>query len=154
MRRSLVITLSILLLLVAIVGVAWIHLRHNITPAAAEQIQAGMTQAEVESRLGGPPGKYYRWRDADARQRPRSRWLDLDRYVLSADADARIEEWVSDDFRVLVSFDTSGRVLKKTISPLDADAPPGFYLDGKNVMPVFLRDWIFGPPEEQEVATR
>src|SRR6478736_2862384 len=95
MRRSLIVIPSaILVLIAALAAVTWFSLRHNITPAAADEIKLGMTRAEVESLLGGPPGRYNRWR----RVMFLVPWSTAG--MMPGD-----NTWIADDFAVIIRYD-------------------------------------------------
>jgi hypothetical protein len=70
---------------------------HNLTPESFERVQEGMTLAEVEATLGGPPGDY-----------TGGGMVPL--ILLSntqAWADSRM--WVGDELAIDVSLDDRGR---------------------------------------------
>lgn len=126
MKRSLVIVLSIVCIVAAFVVAALP--RHNITPDAAKQIRVGMTRAEVEQILGGPPGHYYRWR----------------KFTISLPFIPSGDQWIADDFAVIVAYDAANRVEYVQTSDQLYRGPRGFFLDGNNMIPEFVRNWLGG----------
>ena len=100
MRHPLILAaIAAVLLLVGAILYTMLSLRHNITTDSVAAITRGMTRAEVESILGGPPGRYYRWRQASPILLP-------DPYLAGGE-----DEWIADDYAVFVRFDASGRVV-------------------------------------------
>jgi hypothetical protein len=72
----------------------------GISKANFARIKPGMSQAEVEATLGGPPGDY---------RTPRAGWF----YPPVTDdfLEARWEEWAGDRALIDVAFDEQDRVL-------------------------------------------
>jgi hypothetical protein len=98
---------------------AWVLLRpappsSKITPAAAERVEPGMTQAEAEAAIGLPPGDY---RSDPAGPRHFAAFLPK--------PGVRVVEWEADRCNIQLKVDeTTGRVVGKIAGePL---APPGF----------------------------
>jgi hypothetical protein len=105
-RRRLLIALGLVLAAVA----AWYLLAPvpRISSYYSRKIQPGMTRAQVETILGGPPGDY---RTAPFR-------LPDDQIIAQVPAGERWlpagEQWQGDRFSVYVTFDAQGRVDKVT----------------------------------------
>lgn len=123
---------AIILLIAALVAVGWFSLLHNITPEVAAQIKPGMTRPQVEAMLGGPPGLYFRWREVTPA------------YPVAATEGtlAGEHQWIADDFAVRVLYDPTDRVLHVQSTQVLVHGSRGFFLDGKNVMPDFVRSWL------------
>jgi hypothetical protein len=84
-----------------------------VNPAAYERIEKGMTKAEVEAILGGPPGDY--------RTRPgRETYLPLP--ILSPEEEVwPVERWQGDEGAVHIYFDSYGvRVREKEFEEAQA----------------------------------
>jgi outer membrane protein assembly factor BamE (lipoprotein component of BamABCDE complex) len=99
MRKWLLGLLAVSLVLVGVL-VALVMLRHcPVNRAAVERIRKGMTRAEVEQILGGPPGDY--------RTRPgfSSRHFETTRR-----RDPNYGEWYGDEVMLRLVFDDGGRV--------------------------------------------
>jgi hypothetical protein len=102
MRKWLVGCVAVVLVLVGALLPLAMPRRCPVTRAASEQIEKGMTQAEVHAILGGPPGDY-RTR-ADLRGWPR----------FSATEEPGAEQiavWHGDEVYVVVWSDSSGRAI-------------------------------------------
>jgi hypothetical protein len=83
-------------------GAAWFYLPLQLRPEAFARIKNGMTQAEVERLVGGPPGNYGMWKNgfttADA--------------VIPPGGPGSIEErWYDDSHCFVVWFDSNSRVV-------------------------------------------
>jgi hypothetical protein len=65
-------------------------------------VRAGMTQAEVERLLGGPPGNYGRYANGDG-------LMTLEGYIAPAGSVEKI--WCDDAIRFEIYFDAQGRVV-------------------------------------------
>ena len=133
MRRSLfVIPSAILLLLAALATAGWFSLRHNITAAAADEIKAGMSRTDVESLLGGPPGKYFRWRRVVAIHPWSTTGMGLTPHESC---------WIADDCAVVVFFNTrTGRVSdSRFYEKILHSNERGFFVGGVNLVPEFVR---------------
>ncbi len=121
MRRRGVVLWLVLFFGLACGGLMLIRLltpTHNITAEALKQLQEGMTQAEVESILGGPPGNYGRGEiigvsaassGPSSTVRFPSVWSLLPSSSGGDDPDHETKEWLGDDVGVYVSFSPRGR---------------------------------------------
>jgi hypothetical protein len=77
-----------------------------------ERVTPGMTRAEVEALLGGPPGDYRT--DVE-----RFSFSHLSLYMLWS------EDWIADEGKVSVWFDAAGCVVQRRVSkPIDLRPPP------------------------------
>src|SRR5262245_159254 len=89
--------------------------RLAIGPEGYDRIRPGMTLAEVEAAVGGPPGSYGVFDprvvqvrdDIDVRRLPECRYL----------------QWVGPGFMVGVQLDAPGRVVGKDLGEVVAQAP-------------------------------
>jgi hypothetical protein len=77
--------------------------KHNFDRTSFEKINKGMTLAEVEAILGGPPGDYT--------TRPTISECDVG-------WGPGEKEWVSDEGAISVWFDPEGRILGASFSPV------------------------------------
>jgi hypothetical protein len=86
--------------------------RDNITEANAARVQVGMSKAEVERILGGPPGNYSPPVCRYGLFGPKMPiWKTDDLMDMPPDAFAgRVDEWDGKAFRVEVLFDSEDRV--------------------------------------------
>lgn len=80
--------------------------------AAFARIEEGMTAAEVEAILGGPPGDY---RTIPPPRTSFSLGVSLGGYSMVIEKD-----WQGNEGDVLVGFDDTGHVVRKDFSPRDA----------------------------------
>jgi hypothetical protein len=111
MRRARWVLLAIVVVAVAI-AVVFFSLPpppgSGITPAGVRSIGPGMTRAEVEARLGGPPGEYSR--DVVVEALP-------EELVVKHARTGSGYHWVGRRAAVFVTFDAEGRVIASY--PLD-----------------------------------
>jgi hypothetical protein len=115
-------------LAVLAVGVLTRHaLRGRVTLATRTLIRPGMSQAEVEAVLGGPPGDYA------------TRPLVYTRNELEIEGDIwgpRSATWRADDGRLLVVFAEAGKVQGTVCIPGSATRQPS--------LAERVRDWFRG----------
>jgi hypothetical protein len=105
-RRKFVLLLAPICVLLSLLGWSFYNQHQpsaRINPLAYERIEAGMTQSEVETIIGLPPGDY---RSNLASPRHRAEFVPK--------AGVQILEWEVDDCNIQVRVDEqSGRVLSK-----------------------------------------
>jgi hypothetical protein len=112
-------------LLLAAMTLAFWPLSPGITRANCERIQEGMTLAEVESILGGPPR-------SDVPNNPDVRtFIGLNLALASGPGGPEVKMWFGGSLGIAVTFDANQRVTRKERFQLPE---PGF-LDR-------LRDWL------------
>jgi hypothetical protein len=93
-------------------------------------VKLGMSQAEVEAILGGPPGDYR----TDERI---SYWDYFEAGLSPHDVVARRESWYGNDGQITLGFDEEGRVLRRGFaSPVRS--PPSSLAQR-------VRDWLRHP---------
>lgn len=132
-KPFLVLTVAVVLLLGALAGSTYLHLSHNITPAAAVGIKRGMTRAQVEQILGGPAGPYYRFHHVVT---------PLDDWQIEGIEFEGGDYWVADDFAVVVWFDSSDCVVGVGQTSRVIHLGRGFCVNGDNVLPDCLMNWL------------
>jgi hypothetical protein len=86
-----------------------------IDPAHCKRIKAGMSRAEVEAILGGPPGDFRTENVGFLVSIPAGDW------VVSVE---RSESWVGDEGRIAVVFDEQGRVRGRGFGEATRPTPP------------------------------
>ncbi len=88
------------------------------------RIRVGMTQAEVEELLGGPPGNYggFVWYVLQL-----GGWMSMEGYMRPPDSVERI--WNDDDSRLEIYFNAEGRVTGHHERAKYQQAPDGFLKD-------------------------
>jgi hypothetical protein len=91
--KASVVIASIVLVLLGVLLPLMLPYRSPVTRAAYERIEDGMTQAEVEAILGGPPGDY--------RTRP---GISMDPLVRSPSG-LNEQWWRGDEGEIIVGFD-------------------------------------------------
>jgi hypothetical protein len=94
-------------------------LKSPVTRAAFERIRPGMTLAEVEEVLGGPPGHYETGEvDLDLSRGTGEFFnIHLSMEVLLGKRQFRHEWWKGDEGLAWVCFDEQGRVVTKEFTP-------------------------------------
>jgi hypothetical protein len=102
MRKMLFAGLAVALVLVGLVLPLVVPWHCPVNRVNSERIKEGMTQAEVETILGGPPGDY--------RTLPRKALFFMD--VTSWPPGLSVEMWVGDTGDVLVGFTAEGLVAR------------------------------------------
>lgn len=106
--RRFVIFAAIVLVLAVVGGLVWMLIAPVLSPGKMlnvggfAQIKAGMTQAELEALLGGPPGNYGRHANGTS-------MMTLEGF--ETPPDAREEIWCDDSTRFEIYFDANGRVV-------------------------------------------
>ena len=82
---------------------------HPVNRANSERIREGMTCAEVEAILRGPPGDY-----TTSDCVPFPRFFDVQ----------KVNVWISNEGRVWVRFDKDGRVAWSNFRPAEVEPTP------------------------------
>lgn len=106
MRRTRWVTgaVGVLVAVVLAVALTWYATRPYPCRATFERVKEGMTRAEVEATVGGPPGDY-----SGGRAFPRRAWAD------SWAPDPGGTSWVAVDGELMVWFDPAGTVTRTDI---------------------------------------
>jgi hypothetical protein len=105
--------LGIVLLLVGVWLALVMPTRCPVTEAASERIKPGMTRAEVEAILGGPPGEYRtRIYPEPDEYLPSSGW------VSDGFRGWKAGEWQGDEGKVSIYFDSSDSVFTTRFNPV------------------------------------
>jgi hypothetical protein len=115
-RRKVVWIVSLLALAGTVLLFAWIVSRdagRRLNRAGLSQLRLGMTQAQVESLLGGPPGNYGRYARG---------MMTLEGYSAPPGAVERI--WCDDSNRLEIYFDAEGRVVGHHRRARYSQSPP------------------------------
>ena len=100
-KRALFVIAGLTLAMISgFVGLLFLLPDPPVSTARFAKVQKGMTQAEVEELLGGPPGDYQTGRGSGM-------------FVIDflSPGDSVSKEWTGDDGVALVAFDRSGRVV-------------------------------------------
>jgi hypothetical protein len=104
--------------------------RPAITRENAAKIQVGMTSAEVEAILGGPPrNEFFDWAREDTEPPKPGTWIRDERVSDTPE----LKEWHSQYVYVVVRWDDDGRVRSCQVTPM-RPAHPGVFL--------MLRRWL------------
>ena len=101
-RRTIAWIAGSLLLAGVILSFVWLRASQRLNVENFSQIQQGMTQAEVEKLLGGPPGNYGRYSE-------KSGFMTLEGYFAPAGSVEKV--WCNDKHRFEVYFDQDGQVV-------------------------------------------
>ena len=103
-RRKLAWIGGLLCLIAAGLLFAWLQMGGRLNVDGFSQIEPGMTQAEVEALLGGPPGNYGRYS---------GKFGEMTQEAYLAPPGSVEKIWCNDERRFEIYFDQEGRVVGK-----------------------------------------
>jgi hypothetical protein len=106
-RKRLLVVLALAALGVAGTWVLWPR-PPRVTRARFDRIQPGMTLADVQAIVGGPP--------ADYRSGPTTLGVGSREILAGAARPAEVRTWKTDEATVVVSFDADGHAVVKSFS--------------------------------------
>jgi hypothetical protein len=107
--RTWLLLLCVLTALAIVVMVTKLASKELINEARFNMIKIGMTQKDVESIFGGPPGDYGRGRIIEGVHFP---------LLSTRPNNWRVEEWSGSDVKVTLYFSENGRLMRRFIGPL------------------------------------